>query len=77
MPRWSHCESWSALGSTSSLTARSGGRATPTVSPRPSRMDVINPGTAIDRTGHPNPVPRVVGPVRRNRPVLLRDARFL
>ena len=40
-------------------------------------MDVINPGTAIDRTGHTNPVPRVVGPVRRNRPVLLRDARFL
>ncbi len=40
-------------------------------------MDVDNPGVAIDRTGHPNPVPRVTGPVRRGRPVLLRDARFL
>jgi 5-methyltetrahydropteroyltriglutamate--homocysteine methyltransferase len=40
-------------------------------------MDVENPGTALDRTGHPNPVPRVVGPIRRSRPILLRDARFL
>ena len=40
-------------------------------------MDVANPGVAIDRTGHPNPVPRVVGPIRRSGPVLLRDARFL
>ena len=27
------------------------------------------PGVAIDRTGHENPVPRVVGPIRRARPV--------
>src|ERR1700716_673139 len=40
-------------------------------------MDVENPGMALDRTGHPNPVPRVTGPIRRSRPVLLRDARFL
>jgi 5-methyltetrahydropteroyltriglutamate--homocysteine methyltransferase len=40
-------------------------------------MDVENPGTAIDRTGHPNPVPRVVGPVRRAGPVLVRDLEFL
>jgi 5-methyltetrahydropteroyltriglutamate--homocysteine methyltransferase len=40
-------------------------------------MDVENPGSALDRTGHPNPVPRVVGPIRRRRPILLRDARFL
>ena len=40
-------------------------------------MDVENPGTAIDRTGHPNPVPRVVGPIRRTRPVLVRDVEFL
>ena len=40
-------------------------------------MDLENPGTALDRTGHPNPVPRVVAPIRRSRPVLLRDARFL
>src|SRR5918911_1102723 len=40
-------------------------------------MDVENPGTAIDRTGHPNPVPRVSGPVRRTRPVQVRDVEFL
>src|ERR1700694_967232 len=40
-------------------------------------MDVENPGTAVDRTGHPNPVPRVVGPIRRTRPVLVRDVEFL
>jgi 5-methyltetrahydropteroyltriglutamate--homocysteine methyltransferase len=40
-------------------------------------MDLDNPGTAIDRTGHPNPVPRVVGPVRRARPVEVRDLVFL
>src|SRR5262245_37919408 len=32
-------------------------------------MDIDNPGTAIDRTGHPNPVPRVTGPIKRTRPV--------
>jgi 5-methyltetrahydropteroyltriglutamate--homocysteine methyltransferase len=40
-------------------------------------MDLDNPGTALDRTGHPNPVPRVVGPIRRVRPVEVRDVRFL
>jgi 5-methyltetrahydropteroyltriglutamate--homocysteine methyltransferase len=40
-------------------------------------MDLDNPGTAIDRTGHPNPVPRVVGPIRRKRPVEVRDVEFL
>jgi 5-methyltetrahydropteroyltriglutamate--homocysteine methyltransferase len=40
-------------------------------------FDIDHPGTAIDRTGHPNPVPRVVGPVRRTRPVEVRDLRFL
>ncbi len=40
-------------------------------------MDLDNPGTALDRTGHPNPVPRVVGPIRRTRPVELRDVEFL
>src|SRR5215831_21242421 len=39
-------------------------------------MDLDNPGTALDRTGHPNPVPRVVGPIRRLRPVLVRDIEF-
>src|SRR5438067_7717764 len=40
-------------------------------------MDLDNPGTALDRTGHPNPVPRVVGPIRRIRPVEMRDVQFL
>jgi 5-methyltetrahydropteroyltriglutamate--homocysteine methyltransferase len=40
-------------------------------------VDVDNPGTALDRSGHPNPVPRVVGPVRRRHPVQVRDVEFL
>src|SRR5438093_5805796 len=40
-------------------------------------MDLDNPGTALDRTGHPNPVPRVVGPIRRARPVEKRDVQIL
>jgi 5-methyltetrahydropteroyltriglutamate--homocysteine methyltransferase len=40
-------------------------------------LDLDEPGTALDRTGHPNPVPRVVGPVRRARPVQVRDTEFL
>ena len=31
-------------------------------------VDLDNPGVALDRTGHENPVPRVVGPIRRTRP---------
>jgi 5-methyltetrahydropteroyltriglutamate--homocysteine methyltransferase len=40
-------------------------------------VDLDNPGVALDRTGHQNPVPRVVGPVRRTRPVEVRDVEFL
>jgi 5-methyltetrahydropteroyltriglutamate--homocysteine methyltransferase len=40
-------------------------------------LDLDNPGEALDRSGHPNPVPRVVGPVRRPRPVQVDDVRFL
>jgi len=40
-------------------------------------VDIENPGTAIDRTGHPNPVPRVVGPIRRSRPIEVSDVEFL
>jgi 5-methyltetrahydropteroyltriglutamate--homocysteine methyltransferase len=40
-------------------------------------MDLDNPGTALDRTGHPNPVPRVAGPIRRPRAVEVRDVEFL
>ena len=40
-------------------------------------VDLDEPGVALDRTGHENPVPRVVGPVRRTRPVEIRDVEFL
>src|SRR5262245_7009982 len=40
-------------------------------------VDVDNPGTALDRSGHPNPVPRVTGKVRRRHPVEIRDVQFL
>jgi 5-methyltetrahydropteroyltriglutamate--homocysteine methyltransferase len=40
-------------------------------------VDVDNPGVALDRSGHPNPVPRIVGPVSRTRPVEVDDVRFL
>jgi 5-methyltetrahydropteroyltriglutamate--homocysteine methyltransferase len=40
-------------------------------------VDLDKPGVALDRTGHENPVPRVVGPIRRTRPVETRDVEFL
>jgi 5-methyltetrahydropteroyltriglutamate--homocysteine methyltransferase len=40
-------------------------------------LDLDNPGEALDRSGHPNPVPRVVGPVSRPDPVQVADVRFL
>jgi 5-methyltetrahydropteroyltriglutamate--homocysteine methyltransferase len=40
-------------------------------------VDVDNPGVALDRSGHPNPVPRITGKVRRRSPVQVRDAEFL
>ena len=40
-------------------------------------VDIHNPGTALDRSGHPNPVPRVTGKVRRKHPVEVRDVEFL
>ena len=40
-------------------------------------VDLDNPGTALDRSGHPNPVPRVVGPIRRKHAVCLEDLAFL
>jgi 5-methyltetrahydropteroyltriglutamate--homocysteine methyltransferase len=40
-------------------------------------VDLDTPGTALDRSGHPTPVPRVVGPIRRRRPVGVRDLEFL
>src|SRR5512132_1001999 len=40
-------------------------------------VDIDNPGTALDRSGHPNPVPRIVGPVRRKHAVEVEDVRFV
>lgn len=40
-------------------------------------VDLDDPGVALDRTGHENPVPKVVGPIRRSRPVEVRDVEFL
>src|SRR5215218_6279881 len=40
-------------------------------------VDIDNPGTALDRSGHPNPVPRIAGPVVRPQPVGVRDVQFL
>ncbi len=40
-------------------------------------VDIDNPGTALDRSGHPNPVPRITGPIRRRGPVNVADVRFL
>ena len=40
-------------------------------------IDIDHPGTALDRSGHPNPVPRIVGPIRRMRPVEVDDLKFL
>ncbi len=40
-------------------------------------VDIDNPGEALDRSGQPNPVPRIVGPIRRKHAVQVRDVRFL
>lgn len=40
-------------------------------------VDIDNPGTSLDRSGHPNPVPRVVGKIRRKHAVEVRDVKFL
>lgn len=40
-------------------------------------VDIDNPGTALDRSGHPNPVPRVTGKIRRLHAVEIEDVAFL
>jgi len=40
-------------------------------------VDIDNPGTALDRSGHPNPVPRITGKIRRMRDVEVADLKFL
>ena len=42
-----------------------------------SGIDIDNPGVALDRTGAANPVPRVVGPIRRISPIEAQDVAFL
>ena len=40
-------------------------------------VDLDRPGSALDRSGHPNPVPRIVGPIRRRHAVEVDDVKFL
>jgi 5-methyltetrahydropteroyltriglutamate--homocysteine methyltransferase len=40
-------------------------------------VDLDNPGTALDRSGHPNPVPRITGKIKRRRAVEVDDITFL
>jgi 5-methyltetrahydropteroyltriglutamate--homocysteine methyltransferase len=40
-------------------------------------VDIDHPGTALDRSGHANPVPRIVGKIRRKCPVEVDDLLFL
>src|SRR5260221_7464813 len=40
-------------------------------------VDIDNPGSALDRSGHPNPVPRIVGKIRRKHAVEVDDLRSL
>ena len=40
-------------------------------------IDIDNPGSALDRSGHPNPVPRIVGKIRRRQAVQVDDLLFL
>jgi 5-methyltetrahydropteroyltriglutamate--homocysteine methyltransferase len=42
-----------------------------------SGVDIDNPGEALDRSGHPNPVPRVAGDIRRPAPIQRPDLEFL
>lgn len=40
-------------------------------------VDLDNPGVALDRSGEPNPVPRITGKIRRKHAVETRDVAFL
>jgi 5-methyltetrahydropteroyltriglutamate--homocysteine methyltransferase len=40
-------------------------------------IDIDHPGSALDRSGHPNPVPRIVGKIRRRHAVEVGDVKFL
>ena len=40
-------------------------------------VDIDNPGSALDRSGHPVPVPRIAGKIRRRHAVEVDDLKFL
>ncbi|MGI3211782.1 uroporphyrinogen decarboxylase family protein [Roseovarius tibetensis] len=40
-------------------------------------VDLDNPGTALDRSGHPNPVPRITGKIVRKHAVEVETLKFL
>jgi 5-methyltetrahydropteroyltriglutamate--homocysteine methyltransferase len=40
-------------------------------------VDIVNPGTTINRTGARSVVPRIAGPIKRKRPVEVRDVEYL
>ena len=40
-------------------------------------VDLDNPDTGLDRSGHPNPVPRITGKIRRRHAVEVEDMKFL
>lgn len=40
-------------------------------------IDIDNPGVALDRSGHENPVPRIVGHIKRKHAVEVEDLKFL
>src|SRR2546422_4042825 len=40
-------------------------------------VDIVNPGSTINRTGARSVVPRIIGPIRRRGPVEVRDVEFL
>jgi 5-methyltetrahydropteroyltriglutamate--homocysteine methyltransferase len=40
-------------------------------------IDLERPGTTLNRSGNPIPVPRVTGPLRRDEPLIVDDLRFL
>ena len=40
-------------------------------------VDIVNPGTTINRTGARSVVPRIAGPIKRRHPVEVRDVEFL
>jgi len=40
-------------------------------------VDIANPGTTVNRSGGQSVVPRIVGPIKRTRPIEIRDVQFL